>query len=287
MPIYSQGLFLGDSQVSLVQNNNFVYANPFYEPIYLEYYVIAGGGGGGLSNAGGGGGGGAGGLLSGSIIAEFGSFPVIVGGGGAALGDVNTVVYVSGSDGSNSSILFNSTSSVAIGGGGGGGGSSLPFDGNFGGSGGGGAQNDSDAGLGGSGSLGQGYRGATGSGGFRAKGGGGGGAFQSGSNENGGPGVTLLNGVLYSQGGNGAADGDDPQPLKPANTGFGGNGGNSAIGLFPPSANPSAGASGAVIVSYPGDKQLAIGGVVGYDSGSNYTYHVFNSSGRFSWILPE
>ena len=236
----------------------------------VNYLVVAGGGGGGygpssVSNAGGGG---AGGLLQGSIDINSASFaiggriPITIGLGGAG----GTAAAPDGVNGGNTSFL----SVTATGGGGG----SSAGNGANGGSGGGGG-GVAGATSGGTGIAGQGFAGGAGGGSFYAGGGGGaGGAGTAGSSPVqglGGAGVTsTISGasVTYARGGDAANVVTPPTP----NTG---NGGNGSTG----SQIPPAGATGVVIVSYPG-AQAFLGGVITSVAGN--TIHTFNQTGSLA-----
>lgn len=223
----------------------------------IEYLIVGGGGGasGNLQYAAGGGGG-AGGLLytekGNGILFQAGVYTITVGSGGAhSLGS-------QGNNGQNSSIVGSIINLVAIGGGGGGA-SNPSAAGSAGGSGGGGAYPSKS---GGARTVGQGYIGGSGS--SNEFGGGGGGALGRGGNAStsasgrGGPGYSIkITGsyVNYAAGGAGGTYTGSTQAIfggsilpgisPPTNSGSGGGGMS-----FNPTAYPTDGASGIVVLRY-------------------------------------
>ena len=260
----------------------------FNPPQFVEYLVVAGGGGGGSSN---GGGGGAGGLLTGIVtVAAGASYTVTVGAGG------NGGSYTSnlpGFTGSNS--IFSSITST---GGGGGGTEALSTTfASSGGSGGGANYLQSAGTIFGQGISGQGNAGgkAIAGGASPYNSGGGGGAGTVGLNAvspvsgNGGAGIaSAISGTatVYAGGGgggcfsgsgglagNGGVGGGGTGSTGgytsngTVNTG-GGGGGSGNASIF-----SGTGASGIVIVRYPGNVQFYTGGAVTYANG--HVVHTF------------
>ena len=235
------GLFLGGTEIQLIQNNKFALVDPSPSTFNIEYLVYAAGGTGGNRLTYDGGGGGAGGLLSGSA-------------------EIYTQNYYQITPGSFTGLGINE---IALTGGNGGGGNSIA--GSTGGSGGGGGGN---AGISGSGTVGQGNNGATST---TTQGGGGGGAGSAGSNRDGGSGLlSSINGtsLTYCAGGSGGSNGGTIQ-LR----GNGGYGGSSVV------TDGGAGGVGGVIIRYLGP-QKANGGTVTAD-GDYIIHTFDNTSAAF------
>ena len=259
-----------------------------------EVLIVAGGGGGGANH---GGGGGAGGLIEAIVPLVAGTpYGITVGGGGSP---APSSTSPSG-DGGNS-LAFGLT---AIGGGGGGNrnDTSNASPGRNGGSGGGGGGSQTIYPTnwnGGSGTAGQGNSGGKAVDNFGAGGGGAGGAGVGATSVAGSGGAGILSNisgsaVLYAGGGGGGAHSslsnvgsggsgiggrgsyttafNGTNPL--ANTGSGGGGGGPTGGLG------CAGASGIVIIRYPGP-QIASGGTV--TSSGGYTIHKFTTVGSHTF----
>jgi hypothetical protein len=259
----------------------------FNPPQVVEYLVVAGGGGGGSSN---GGGGGAGGLLTGIVtVAAGASYTVTVGAGGNG---GSYTANLAGFTGSNS--IFSSITST---GGGGGGTEALSTTAASSGGSGGGANYLQSAGtIFGQGISGQGNAGGKATGGASPyNSGGGGGAGTVGLNAvspvsgNGGAGIaSAISGTVtvYAGGGgggcfsgsgglagNGGVGGGGTGSTSgytsngTVNTGGGGGGSGNA------SISSGKGASGIVIVRYPGNVQFYTGGAVTYANG--HVVHTF------------
>jgi hypothetical protein len=222
-------------------------------PPIIKYTVVAGGGGGG---GGGGyaGGGGAGGFRS--------SFTNQISGGASVteeplkinLGTSYTATI--GSGGTTGTKGFNSVFATITSEGGGYGGNyytASPNNGANGGPGGSGGGGGSNTGTGGTPTANQGFIGGVGTGASGAGGGGAGGAgFNLGGRSGAGSGVTLLlNGQIYSRGGNGMGSGTSGQTAGPVNTGIGGDGGNSG--------SLNNGGSGIIFLIYPSEYTITIG----------------------------
>lgn len=268
----------GDSLESNSSNSAIV---PNFIP--FDFLVVGGGGGGGLdlsaaSRASGGAGAGGvrstvdatggGGSLESTINLASGSFTVTVGAGGSQ-----------GTSGS-ASVFSNITSQ------GGGGGGYLSGGNGVGGNGGSGGGQSSYTGSPGNGTSGQGYAGGTGTNAGPTGGGGGGGAGALGGNAsagtggNGGNGITTSisgSSVAYGGGGGGGAGQftNQSQPVGSGGNGGGGSGatGSSSGGNGTPnrgggaggqgggnSYGGAAGGSGVVILRYPSNATLSIGG---------------------------
>jgi hypothetical protein len=264
-----------------------------FASVQIDYLLIGGGGAGGsvnnsLLNRGFdyAGGGGAGGYISGSTLlsSRIQPYSFNVGKGGLSGG-----TNANGNNGGDTTFL----GLTAIGGGGGAG---LNNPGLEGGSGGGGDIYFLSPQLGGSGSVGQGFNGARAVVGDRGIGqnprfivqaGSGGGA-----NSNAiaptitgtGPGQTMVDGsigspkkwlddLFYSAGGRALnALGDQSGSLY----------GNGGLGNEGGLRNP-AGQAGTLRIRYQGSGSILTGGTITYDSGSNYTYHTYTSSGSINF----
>jgi hypothetical protein len=264
-----------------------------FASVQIDYLLIAGGGAGGsvnqaLLNRGFdyAGGGGAGGYISGSTLlsSRIQPYSFNVGKGGLSGG-----TNANGNNGGDTTFL----GLTAIGGGGGAGLNNPGLDG---GSGGGGDIYFLSPQLGGSGSVGQGFNGARavladrGIGAnprYVVQAGSGGGA-----NSNAiaptitgtGPGQTVVNGsigapkkwlddLFYSAGGRAYNSlGDQSGSLY----------GNGGLGNESGQRNP-AGQAGTLKIRYQGSGSILTGGTITYDSGSNYTYHTYTSSGSINF----
>jgi len=249
------------------------------ETITFDWLLIAGGGGGGSVNGSYyGGGGGAGGLRTsygstsgGGASAESSievlpnsNITITVGAGGAGATGTSNVV---GAQGNLSSITYttldNISTYVSASGGGGGGGNTS--DGTSGGSGGGGSESD---GAGQSGIAGQGYAGGAGSESAN-RGGGGGGASAVGGSTDGGAGLAVsITGasVTYAGGGassgtGGSGGGGDAGTAGTTNTGGGAGGTSNTTGIN--------GGSGIIILRYPNDFTLTIGGGLAHSTATD------------------
>jgi YD repeat-containing protein len=251
--------------------------------VSVDYLAVGGGGGGGGPWNGGGGGGG-GGVLQGSTAMAVGSIAITVGSGGAS-------GTYPGQSGAASSI----GSTITAIGGGGGGADVPPHGGQNGGSGGGAGANYSTGGTSGAGTIGQGYKGGDNtiprvSGG----GGGAGGPGQSSVNTSragaGGPGITSsISGspITYAAGGGGGGFTDGGSYYVAAGAGTGltpaSNTGSGGRGVTTDTVNGdipgSAGASGVVILRYPGAPK-ATGGTITQIGG--FTIHTFTTAGTFN-----
>jgi len=229
-----------------------------------DIVLAAGGGGagyysGGYANASGG----AGGLVytTGNQfnVISGETYTVTIGAGGSS----------SGGNGTNSTLV-NANYTVTSVGGGGGGDDYIGFNasvGNTGGSGGGGGFSGGGGPSNQVSTVGYGHGNAGGAFASNA-GGGGGGAGGVGTSSAGGPGITWLNGNIYSAGG---FSGTSPGT---ANTGNGGNGrGTAGQGAG------GAGGSGVFIIRYAGPQRGSGGTVTSVDG---YTYHTFTTSGTFT-----
>jgi hypothetical protein len=310
MSIVGTQYFLGNTEII----NSFVgdipiVINPILPPapLFIEYLIVAGGGGGGCLAKGGGGG--AGGYLSGTLNLSTGSYSIVVGTGGNGSVPGNPIVFAS--NGLNSTAF----SLTAIGGGRGASPSTtvtpntLEAPGN-GGSGGGGATqinfNPRSYPTGGLGTAGQGNNGGS----IAPLGGngacGGGGASEQGKSGSfsvggaGGNGLQWLDGNYYAGGGGGVGFGQFGSSDLGGAGGLGGGGngakatgenggdavqntggGGGGSSEFP--YRGGNGGSGIVKLRYEGSGSKASGGTITYDSGSNYTYHTFTTSGTFTY----
>jgi hypothetical protein len=283
--------FLGTSGILGYQRKrNMAFVSP---PVTVNYLVVAGGGGGS------GGGGGAGGYRS-SITGELSganstaenlfsfllstNYNVIIGAGGAV-----------GVTGSNS--IFGPVTSLGGGAGGGGAGGADSL-GKIGGAGGGGGWYPAGGGAaGGAGTALQGFAGGTGA--YvvsqTVSGGGGGGAGAAGGNSSasvpgvGGAGLaSSITGTSVTRAVGGAGQGDTnfirTEPA--ANTGSGGFAGY----YYQISRNPSAGASGVVILRYSDAYTITLGaGLTGSTTtvGSNKVTTITAGTGTVSWRLSR
>lgn len=264
-----------------------------FASVQIDYLLIGGGGAGGsvnnsLLNRGFdyAGGGGAGGYISGSTLlsSRIQPYSFNVGKGGLSGG-----TNANGNNGGNTTFLGLS----ALGGGGGAGVNSNGLEG---GSGGGGDIYFLSPKLGGSGSVGQGFNGGNAVVGDRGIGanpryviqaGGGGGAggnAVSPTLTGSGPGTTLVAGsagapkkwldnLFYSVGGSATGGLGDGSGSVYGNGGVANEGGL---------RNP-AGAAGTLRIRYQGSGSILTGGTITYDSGSNYTYHTYTSSGSINF----
>lgn len=264
-----------------------------FASVQIDYLLIGGGGAGGSVNqslanraydyAGAGG---AGGYISGSTLlsSRIQPYSFVVGNGGTGAG-----ANSNGNNGGDTTFLGQTAY-------GGGGGAGLNNDGFVGGSGGGGDIYFLSPKLGGSGSADQGYKGGNaviadrGVGAnprYVVEGGSGGGANSNAINPTitgSGPGASVVNGSLgaakkwvdnlyYSAGGRAYnALGDQSGSLY-------GNGGVAYNGSGP----APTGQNGTLKIRYQGSGSILTGGTITYDSGSNYTYHTYTSSGSISF----
>jgi hypothetical protein len=265
-----------------------------FTSVQIDYLLIGGGGAGGsvnqsLANRGFdfAGAGGAGGYISGSTLlsSRIQPYSFAVGNGGTSGG-----TNANGNNGGDTTFLGLTAN-------GGGGGAGLNNAGFVGGSGGGGDIYFLSARAGGSGSVGQGFNGANAIIGDRGtganpryivEGGSGGGA-----NANAvrptitgtGPGQTMVNGsigapkrwldnLFYSAGGRATnALGDSSGSLF----------GNGGVANENGTRNPI-GQAGTLKIRYQGSGSILTGGTITYDSGSNYTYHTYTSSGSIRFV---
>lgn len=265
-----------------------------FASVQIDYLLIGGGGAGGsvnnaLTNRGFdyAGGGGAGGYISGSTLlsSRIQPYSFNVGKGGTSGG-----TNANGNNGGDTTFLGQTAN-------GGGGGAGVNSNGLDGGSGGGGDIYFLSPKLGGSGSIGQGYNGGNAVVGDRGVGanpryviqaGSGGGANSNAISPTltgSGPGTTLVSGVIgapkkwldnsfYSAGGYAyTALGDQSGSLY----------GNGGLGNEGGIRNP-AGQNGTLKIRYQGSGSILTGGTITYDSGSNYTYHTYASSGSIRFV---
>jgi len=265
-----------------------------FTSVQIDYLLIGGGGAGGsvnqaLPNRGFdyAGGGGAGGYISGSTLlsSRIQPFTFVVGNGGTG-GGANS----NGNNGGNTTFLGQTAN-------GGGGGAGLNNDGLVGGSGGGGDIYFLSAKAGGSGSVGQGFNGANAIVGDRGvganpryliqagSGGGAGGNAVRPTITGTGPGQTLISGsigapkkwvddLFYGAGGRAY------EALGDASGSLYGNGGLGYNGSGP----APTGQAGTLKIRYQGSGSILTGGTITYDSGSNYTYHTYTSSGSIRFV---
>jgi hypothetical protein len=269
-----------------------------FASVQIDYLLIAGGGAGGAVNAAlpnrgfdYAGGGGAGGYISGSTLlsSRIQPYSFNVGKGGLS-GGGTPLPNSNGLNGGDTTFL----GLTAFGGGGGAGVNSNGLDG---GSGGGGDIYFLSPKLGGSGSVGQGFNGGRAVVGDRGVGanpryiieaGSGGGANSNAISPTitgTGPGQTLVNGsigapkkwlddLFYSAGGRAYNSlGDQSGSLY-------GNGGKGYDGSGP----APTGQAGTLKIRYQGSGSILTGGTITYDSGSNYTYHTYTSSGSITFV---
>jgi len=228
--------------------------------------LLVGGGGGGGSGGGGysGGGGGAGGMVytTGNQfnVISGETYTVTIGAGGSSSGVNSTLVNA------NYTITAYGGGRGSNGGGGiggsGGSGGGAPGGGSF--TNGGSSVQVSSVGYG------NGHNGANSNGGFAGAGGGAAGPGGRGGSgdpyQDGGPGITWLNGTTYSKGGH-----HDGRPGAAANNT--GNGGSHASGTA------YSGGSGVFIIRYAGPQRGSGGTITSVDG---YTYHTFTTSGTFT-----
>lgn len=262
----------------------------------LEYVVVAGGGGGGetgiqcISCVSGGGG--AGGVVTGSQTASPVTWSVTVGGGGMTGSNsvLGPFTAVGGGRGASNTASPAGGSGGSGGGGGTGGG---PFPGVAGqGNAGGGTQTGNGAGGAGGGAGAAGTTGGAGAVGVLAP------QFDRWGTDTGNATVAIT-GKGYFGGGGGAGNWNWGAGGSPGGGGGGGGRSDRGTGPFPGAANtggggggagadqnspskPSgaSGGSGIVIVRYPGGTKATGGSIQAYDG---YTYHVFTSSGTFTY----
>ena len=98
---------------------------------------------------------------------------------------------------------------------------------------------------------------------------------------NGGVGLQWVDGKFYAGGGAGsnktATSHQGSQGTTTEQFGYFPGVGSTGAGF----TTPARGGTGIVVVRYPGTGSKAIGGILSYDAGTNYTYHHFTASGNF------
>ena len=102
------GLFLGGTEIQLIQNNKFALVDPSPSTFNIEYLVYAAGGTGGNRLTYDGGGGGAGGLLSGSAEIYTQNYYQITPGSFTGLG-INEIALTGGNGGGGNNTTPNNT----------------------------------------------------------------------------------------------------------------------------------------------------------------------------------
>jgi hypothetical protein len=232
-------------------------------------YIVVGGGGGSMNNTtdcsgGTGYGGGGGAAITGSFIIEpiVKTYPISIGLGGAG-------TFACGAPNA-----FDGTGSAAFGvlAGGGQGANSISVGGNSG----TGSWGLTTPFLGSSGGNGAGGAGAAGTGSIVVP------AVPAGtwSGGAGGAGLQWVDGKYYAGGGEGSTKTATPHQGPPGIT-------TQQFNYFPGRGaagagfSPVSGSRGIVVARYPGTGSKATGGIISYDSETNYTYHSFTASGNF------